>query len=471
MSTPTRQDAKVFAAVRSCGVQRSQDRWFAGICGGLAERLDVDPLLVRGVLVALTAVGGLGLALYGACWLLLPDGRPEAGGRIEAEAVLRGDVSGAAWLSGALVVADLSLPRTLLGAFNAEWRGPGWGFLVTGLVALLGWWLLRGFTVPRRVPPTRPVSLVKETAAPRAVSEPQAGFGSPTERRAAAREEARATARAAAELAREEAHRKAEEARERAREQAERARARQRPGSPLLGAAVVGLALLAAGGVLVAGLLTDPPGRTLPLALAAPVVVLGLGAVVAGLRGRRTALVGLAWPLALCAVATSVVPPSSQWTWQVDRAWTPTATAGAEEGLSSAVGLLTVDPGRLDGDATATVAAGRLDVVVPPDATLLVDVTVLAGSLRWAEGDDVVEVGAQAGAEQRDGADVVRGGLDVRTVLAVGPGARALADAVQVRGDDPDDWTVPAGTPGLRAATWAGEVRVGAAGSTTLEQP
>ncbi|WP_432510777.1 PspC domain-containing protein [Kineococcus sp. SYSU DK001] len=474
MSTPTRQGAKFFAALRSSGVERSPDRWFAGVCGGIAARLGVDPLLVRGVLVALTVVGGLGLAFYGACWLLLPDGREEGAGRIEAEAVLRGELSGAAWLSAALVVADLVLPRALLGVLNGGLSGPGAGFLITGLVALLGWWLLRDFTLPpcaRREPVaapepepgpgpeavTRPVSLVKDVPAASPVEDPgpQAGFGSPTERRAAARELAREKGRTAAEAA--------------ARRAAERARqkAAQRPGSPLLTTATLGLALLAAGAVVAAGLLTTLDARVLTLALAAAVVVAGLGAVVAGLRGRRTALIGLAWPAAFAAVATALLPPSTNWTWEVDRTWRPTT----QDGLSSAVGLLTVDPAGLDaGPASATIAAGRLAVEVPRDATVLLDASALAGTVRWRPAEDVVEVGAPRGTEpSQDGGDEVAGGLDVRRVLAIGPDAAALAAAVQVRGDDPDDWTVPSGTPRLRAASWTGEVRVGAPGSTTLE--
>ncbi|WP_205708141.1 PspC domain-containing protein, partial [Kineococcus vitellinus] len=136
-------EAKVFTAIRSLGVVRGEDRWFAGVCGGAAQRLGVDPLVVRGVLIALTVVGGLGLALYGICWALLPDGRAERRGRIEAEAAARGDVSGALALAVALVVADLVLSRGVVGI--GPWDiggGPGWGLLVTSLAATLAWWVL-----------------------------------------------------------------------------------------------------------------------------------------------------------------------------------------------------------------------------------------------------------------------------------------------------------------------------------------
>ena len=44
----------------------------AGVCAGLAERLGVDPLLLRAAFVAATAAGGVGVVAYGVCWLLLP---------------------------------------------------------------------------------------------------------------------------------------------------------------------------------------------------------------------------------------------------------------------------------------------------------------------------------------------------------------------------------------------------------------
>ncbi|HET9071469.1 MAG TPA: PspC domain-containing protein [Acidimicrobiales bacterium] len=47
-------------------------RMVAGVAAGLAEYLDVDPLLVRVAFVVLTATGGLAVPLYAALWLLVP---------------------------------------------------------------------------------------------------------------------------------------------------------------------------------------------------------------------------------------------------------------------------------------------------------------------------------------------------------------------------------------------------------------
>jgi phage shock protein PspC (stress-responsive transcriptional regulator) len=67
-------------------------RWVAGVATGLADYVDVDVVVVRIGLVALTVMGGVGVPLYLAAWLLVPDegddesvaeqllGRPGVGG-------------------------------------------------------------------------------------------------------------------------------------------------------------------------------------------------------------------------------------------------------------------------------------------------------------------------------------------------------------------------------------------------------
>ncbi|MER7014833.1 PspC domain-containing protein [Saccharopolyspora sp. NPDC000359] len=55
--------------------RRSRDeRMIAGLCGGAAEALGLDPTLVRVGLIALTLFGfGSGFLLYLACWLVVPE--------------------------------------------------------------------------------------------------------------------------------------------------------------------------------------------------------------------------------------------------------------------------------------------------------------------------------------------------------------------------------------------------------------
>jgi phage shock protein C len=56
----------------------TEERMFAGVCGGIAEYLDVDPTLVRLVFVALTLLGGgPGLVIYIVLMLIVPERPPE----------------------------------------------------------------------------------------------------------------------------------------------------------------------------------------------------------------------------------------------------------------------------------------------------------------------------------------------------------------------------------------------------------
>lgn len=49
------------------------DRMLAGVASGMARYFGIDVLLVRIALVVLVFFGGIGLALYLASWLLIPE--------------------------------------------------------------------------------------------------------------------------------------------------------------------------------------------------------------------------------------------------------------------------------------------------------------------------------------------------------------------------------------------------------------
>ena len=59
---------------RHGGLTRSpDDRWVAGICGGLSEYTGVDATLIRVVLLVATILGaGSLIVIYVICWLLIP---------------------------------------------------------------------------------------------------------------------------------------------------------------------------------------------------------------------------------------------------------------------------------------------------------------------------------------------------------------------------------------------------------------
>lgn len=103
---------------------RSRDsRVLAGVCGGLARRTDIDPVVYR-VTFAVLGCLGVGLLLYGAAWLLLPrDGDDGA----EAERLLRRRIDGPAIL--AVLVAVLLVG----GLFPSDFGSP-----TIALVVVLG---------------------------------------------------------------------------------------------------------------------------------------------------------------------------------------------------------------------------------------------------------------------------------------------------------------------------------------------
>ena len=51
----------------------ADDRMLAGVAGGVARYLDVDATLLRIVFVVLTVMGGAGVPIYLAAWLLIPE--------------------------------------------------------------------------------------------------------------------------------------------------------------------------------------------------------------------------------------------------------------------------------------------------------------------------------------------------------------------------------------------------------------
>ncbi len=63
-------------------IRPSEGRMLAGVASGLASYIGIDVLIVRIAFVVLTFLGCAGIAVYLACWLLMPaedSGRSIAG--------------------------------------------------------------------------------------------------------------------------------------------------------------------------------------------------------------------------------------------------------------------------------------------------------------------------------------------------------------------------------------------------------
>jgi phage shock protein PspC (stress-responsive transcriptional regulator) len=102
------------------------DRKVAGVCGGLARHLDIDPVILRVTFVVLVFFGGAGLILYGAMWLLVPEeGQDRAAVSLDERS-----------RSVALIVVGVLAALALLGDSLGRFWFP-WPLALIALVVLL----------------------------------------------------------------------------------------------------------------------------------------------------------------------------------------------------------------------------------------------------------------------------------------------------------------------------------------------
>ncbi len=90
-------------------VRSRNDRMIAGVAGGLAATFNIDPLLVRIVLLALAFLNGFGFMLYVALWLLVPN---EDSAAVDAREQVRENV-------GEMQSAAESMVQRVRGMFNS----------------------------------------------------------------------------------------------------------------------------------------------------------------------------------------------------------------------------------------------------------------------------------------------------------------------------------------------------------------
>ena len=132
--------------IRDLGrLRRSRDdRKIAGVAGGLARHLDVDPIILRVALVVLIFFGGAGLLIYVAGWLLVPEeGTNDAKLRLDDRS--RGV---------ALLIVGAIAALAVIGDSMGDWGFP-WPLAVLGLIALVIV-SVRGDSRPRPPAPTHP---------------------------------------------------------------------------------------------------------------------------------------------------------------------------------------------------------------------------------------------------------------------------------------------------------------------------
>lgn len=412
--------APLWRWVEGLRVTRSSERWVGGVAGGLAQRWRVDPLVVRGAVVALCLLGGVGLVAYAVAWLLLP----EPDGRIHLRDALAGR------FDQAQVGAAVML---LIGLGPADWVGDSWGGgWVWGLVKALGWLTVLGLvawyladrhaakgspppaaptaTTPNsqdsRSAPTQsaPTSALDTTIpSPLGSVEPVYGWttdsDAPVDPTPAPTSTTPTTPKS------------------------------QGPGR-VITSLVTALAILAAAGILLAdraNLLTP----TWTLALGTLLVLLGFGLVLAGLSGRRggglsfLAIVGL-----ILAPSTLMVDAGGDWNagegWNVGSTqWAPGSAQEAGAGVTHGLGELRVDLTDLDLTDTPIevpiqVGAGELTVLVPSGTEIAADISLLAGQVTWNVAGEQLELSGTQPGRDADLGDPASADLVLRIAMGAG---------------------------------------------------
>jgi len=344
---------KFFDAVRGIDIRRrTDDKWIGGVCSGLADRLGVDPVIVRAALVVLAVFGGAGITIYLVAWVLLPNDREE----IVAQRALRDGDGGPVVL---LVFAALALLGGSWWSHDSSWGFP-WFIVPLGLFV---WWLTNRHNDPdadQRVNAQRlgtpvPAGPSPTTAGPTATT---SGPGP-----AAAGQAAPMT-------------------RVIPRTPAAPKKLGRRSGGPLMGLVAIGLAVATYGSLIWAGNAFSWTGSHTAIALAGSLAAIGLTSVVLGVAGWRAGFVAfLAVVLAVSAWTSSVIPAGIHVNGRVgDATWKPTsvtATANNDNyrlGLGNGVLDLSGLPTEGIGPATipVSVGIGDLRVLVPPGLTVKV---------------------------------------------------------------------------------------------------
>lgn len=375
------------------------DRWVAGVAGGLARRFDVQPWVVRLAFVLGTFVG-VAIPIYAVAWMTLPSDSAPSFARQQG------------WSRNTVIGASIVLALALtlgVGAGPGGWAwGWGWGWLFPwGVIALGVWFLFRDRWAPPAAPPVQdPRGPVRATS-PGAVAPPPPPGSAPPPPPGSAPvpPPGEAAALAAA-------------GRPPLTPPAVPAPAPQRP-RPFLTPLALFLAAVVAGACIAVG------GRWDGVAVIASLGLLVAGAtlVVSAFAGRARGLISLgllvAIPLVLGLLGSRAW---SEWSrGDSDRIVRPETAAELEALDNWGVGSTSLDLSgtrlREDGTTRASVSQsfGELVIDLPRDATVDLDALVAIGEVR-------IEGSLHDDTHVRSGVD-----NDLERRIVTGDGSRHLA--------------------------------------------
>ena len=313
--------------------RRASDRVIGGVAGGIADYLNVDPLLIRAAFVGLMIFGAAGLVIYLVAWLLVPvEGSEES----IVEAVLhrlgiRGSVLRAlGWLALGVIAAPFLFQ--VLGSYSIGY----FPFFIDPLFLLALAVIVGGIIVLRRTAARgETAGVASRTAAPAEAAEPR------RERRAR--------------------------------------KPRERSPLPLY---TIGAMLLVFGTI--AGFDGLTGAEVLPGVYAGAILaLLGIGLVVGAWWGRARWLIAAGILLVPIAIVASFITAPLEGGWG-DHWTAPTSAAELRDEYRLAGGRLTLDLRDLPRSAaereiSASVGIGQLVVIAPAQAGLEIRTQVGAG--------------------------------------------------------------------------------------------
>jgi len=306
-------------------IRPTEGRVVAGVAAGLAEYFGISATIYRVAFAALVLLGGSGVILYAAAWLVIPDER--RGASVIEEAIR--DRRSRPWLALGVFLVGLGLVFGLAG--GRFWLDPGRTWLPALAIGFaLVWWQLQ----ERGTPTARPVT---SDSAPDTGT---TGSAAPAPER----------------------------------------RRRVPVFLPVLGVLIAGAGIL---GVLDA---TDTVDVNWTIALAGGVVLVGVAVAVGAFFGGVGALAGMGVVMAaiLLAVATVDLPLHGP---IGDRTEHPRTMRALDDTYRQSIGSLDLDLSDLQLSAgqtkvTASVGVGQLTVVVPRNVAVQASANVTAGEIR-----------------------------------------------------------------------------------------
>lgn len=362
--TRTRGPAGVEDTVRDFWASRPRrphhGRKIAGVAAGVANRYELDPVVVRVALVVATVLGGFGVAVYLLGWLFFPDEHAE----VSAVDALRG--RGRSNMSrGLTIVLCVALFPALSWTFAGSWFHGG-GLLGLGLILAALYALHRGRGQHNRPQGPPPAEHRARASFTRSDVDDENTGDTPTATGPTAATTSAWDPLAADPLAWDlpEAHAEPEPA-----PAPVRRRPRRRHGRA--GVATLGLAVLVAG-VGVGLTATSAAWFSVNHVVGLVLAVLGFGLVVGSFTGGGRRLIGLAIPLSVVGVVLTTVPmahlPSGIGT--LER--TPTTTSALRPSYERGIGSVRIDltelPPSPPVELSVHVGLGSATVVVPPGA-------------------------------------------------------------------------------------------------------